>query len=186
MVSPFLIIGIVLVLVVLGALFGPSLMRQMRSEKPKDVTSESGYDFALQTMGDERRAQRELDERQKHVQTVDIQPLSAGEEERFRADWAAAQAKFVNEPGPAMIDADHLVKEVMQVRGYPVANFEQNAANIAVNHPDLVIHFRAVRDFTMKNKQTQAGPEELSQIMMDYHSLFDELLGDKPVLDDGK
>ena len=65
-------------------------------------------------MGNEKKAQTEMDERQKHVETLNIRPLSLSERERYLAEWTAVQAKFIDQPGPATVEADHLIMEVMQ------------------------------------------------------------------------
>ena len=118
-----------------------------------------------------------MNERQKHVEALDIRPLSATERERYRADWTAVQSKFVDDPEQAIVDADRLIIEVMQLRAYPVANFEQRAADISVNYPALVSNYRAAREIAVKNEQHQADTEELRQAMIHYRSLFEELLG---------
>ena len=66
--------------------------------------------------------------------------------------------------------------EVMQLRAYPVSDFEQRAADISVNYPDLVSNYRAAREIALKNEQEQADTEELRQAMIHYRSLFEELL----------
>jgi hypothetical protein len=184
--STYLLIGFVLVLVIVGASFGPNLVRRIRSDRLKVHDEGSEYQFALQTMGNERRAQRELDEQQKHISSADIRPLTVVEQEHYQAEWTAVQSGFTAAPGQAIIDADHLGMEVMQLRGYPVANFEQQAADISTIYPDLVMYYRAARDIAIKNKQNQANPEELNQAMISYGSLFDELLGGKAVVEGGK
>ena len=130
----------------------------------------------MQTLGDEKKAQTELDERQKHVEALNIRPLSVSERERYLADWTAVQSKFVDEPGQAIVDADRLIMEVMQLRAYPVSDFEQRAADISVNYPALVSNYRAARVIAIKNEQHQADTEELRQAMIYYRSLFEELL----------
>jgi len=136
----------------------------------------------VQTIGDEKKAQMELDERQKHVKTLDIRPLSVSERERYLADWTAVQSKFVDEPGQAIVDADRLIMEVMQLRNYPVSDFEQRAADLSVNYPALVTNYRAAREIAIKNEQHQADTEQLRQAMIYYRSLFDELLGTEAVV----
>jgi hypothetical protein len=118
-----------------------------------------------------------LDERQKHVEGLNIQPLSVAERERYLENWAAIQSNFVDEPGQAIINADRLIMEVMQIRAYPVSDFEQRAADISVNYPALVSNYRAEREIAVKNEQHQANTEELRQAMIYYRSLFEELLG---------
>ena len=130
----------------------------------------------MQTLGDEKKAQTELEERQKHVKALDIRPLSDNEHKRYAADWAAVQSKFVDEPGQAIVDADRLIMEVMQKRAYPISDFEQRAADVSVSYPALVSNYRAARVIALKNQEHLADTEELRQAMIYYRSLFDELL----------
>jgi hypothetical protein len=171
----------VVVLVIIGALLGVAFSRRKRSEKLHDKFG-TEYDHTVQTMGNEKKAQTELKERQKHVETLNIRPLTASEHERYLADWKAVQSKFVDEPGQAVIDADGLIMEVMQLRNYPIADFDQRAADISVNYPALVTNYRAAREIALKNKQGQASTEELRQAMIYYRPLFEELLGTETVL----
>jgi hypothetical protein len=71
--------------------------------------------------------------------------------------------------------------QVIQMRNYPVSDFEQRAADISVKYPALVTNYRAAREIAVKNEQHQANTEELRQAMIHYRSLFDELLGTEPV-----
>jgi len=128
-------------------------------------------------MGNEKKAQIELNERQDYVNALNIRPLSIKERERYLANWASVQSKFVDEPGQAIIDADGLIMEVMQLRDYPISDFEQRAADVSVSYPTLVGNYRAARAIAVKNEQHQADTEELRQAMIYYHSLFEELVG---------
>jgi hypothetical protein len=174
--STVTIIVVVLVLVIIGALLGLVFSRRNRTERLHDKFGPE-YDHTVQTMGSKKKAQSELEERQKHVKALEIRPLSISEREHYLTDWSAVQSKFVDEPGQAIEAADRLIKEVMQVRDYPVSDFEQRAADISVTYPDLVSNYRAAREIAIKNEQGQADTEELRQAMIYYRSLFDELLG---------
>jgi uncharacterized protein YneF (UPF0154 family) len=165
------VVGVVIVGVILGLVFS----RRNRSTQLHEKFGPE-YDRTVQTMGGEKKAQTELNERQKHVGTLDIRPLSVSEHDRYLAEWTAVQSKFVDEPGQAIVDADRLIMEVMQNRGYPVSDFEQRAADISVNYPALVTNYRGAREIANKNKLGQANTEELRQAMIYYRSLFEELL----------
>jgi hypothetical protein len=176
----YTIIIVVAVLVVVGAILGLVFARRRRSGRLHDQFGPE-YDRTVQAAGGERKAQADLEERQKHVEALNIRPLSASERERYQADWAAVQSKFVDQPGQAVGDADRLIMAVMQTRAYPVADFEQRAADISVNYPALVSNYRAARAIALKNEQHQADTEELRNAMIHYRSLFDELLGTEAV-----
>ena len=175
------IIIIVLVLVIIGVIVGLVFARSRRTQRLHDQFGPE-YDHTVQKMGDEKKAQTELDARQKHVEALNIRPLSDSERARYLADWTAVQSKFVDEPGQAIVDADRLIMEVMQIRAYPVADFEQRAADISVKYPALVSNYRAARVIALKNEQHQANTEELRQAMIYYRSLFEELLKPEAVL----
>jgi hypothetical protein len=162
-----LVVGVVLGLVYYG--------RNKRSARLKDQFG-TEYDHTVDAMGGKKKAQKELVERQKHIKALDIHPLSASERARYLTDWSVVQSKFVDQPGQAIGNADRLINEVMQSRAYPVADFEQRAADISVNYPNLVSNYRAARAIAIKNEQNKADTEELRQAMIYYRSLFDELV----------
>ena len=179
------IIVIVVVVVIVGVILGLVFSRRNRSTQLHEKFGPE-YDHTVETMGSEKKAQAELNERQKHVETLDIRPLSVSEHDRYLADWTAVQSKFVDEPGQAIVDADRLIMEVMQIRGYPVSDFEQRAADISVKYPALVANYRGAREIANKNKLGQASTEELRQAMIYYRSLFEELLKIEPVVGEEK
>lgn len=173
--STYYIIIVVAVLVIAGIILAPILARRNRSQNLRNKFGEE-YDHAVQVVGDEKKAQVELEERQKRVKKLNILPLSASDRERYLVDWAAVQSKFVDEPGQAILDADRLIMEVMQLRAYPLSDFDQRAADISVMYPNLVSNYRAARLIAVKNEQQLSDTEELRQAMIYYRSLFEELL----------
>ena len=178
--STYIVIAVVVILVIMGVILAPMFSHRKRSERLHDKFG-SEYDLTVETMGNEKKAHAELDERQKHVKSLNIRPLSVSERERYLADWAAVQSKFVDEPGQAIVDADGLIMEVMQIRNYPISDFEQRAADVSVSYPALVSNYRAARAIAIKNNQREADTEELRQAVIYYRSLFEELLGTEAV-----
>jgi hypothetical protein len=179
--TTYLIIAVVLVLVIVGVILGAIFSSRKRSQRFHDKFGPE-YDRTVKTMGNQKKAQTEMDDRQKHVDTLNIRPLSIGERDHYLADWTAIQAKFIDQPGQATVEADHLIMEVMQKRAYPVSDFEQRAADISVNYPALVSNYRLAREIAIKNEHHQADTEELRQALIYYRSLFDELLKEEIVV----
>ena len=173
--TTFMIVASVVILVIIVAVWWPLMTRSNRSERLQNQFGPE-YDHTVQVLGDEKQAQTELEKRQKHVEALDIRPLTADEHKRYLADWVAVQSKFVDEPDQAVVDADRLIMEVMRLRAYPVSDFEQRAADISVSYPTLVSNYRAARVIALKNQEHQSDTEELRQAMIYYRSLFDELL----------
>src|SRR5205085_2955197 len=134
------------------------------------------YKHAVRKYGDARKAEAELAAREKRVRKLEIRPLTQGEQSRFAEGWRKIQARFVDEPSKALSEADGLIKEVMQTRGYPVGDFDQRAADVSVDHPNVVINYRAGLELAASNKRGKAKTEDLMQEMLHYSSLFDELM----------
>jgi nitrogen fixation-related uncharacterized protein len=167
-----LTIVVVVILVALGLV---ALLWRRRSLKLQEQFGPE-YKHAVRQYGDARKAEAELAAREKRVRKLEIRPPTQEDQSRFAEVWRRTQARFVDEPSKAVDEADGLIKEVMQTRGYPVGDFEQRAADISVDHPDVVINYRAGREIAERNKSGQATTEDLRQAMMHYRSLFEELV----------
>lgn len=166
---------VILVMVIVGTIVGLTFTNRKKTENLQTKFGPE-YEHTVQAFGNEKKAQVELNERQKHVDSLEIHPLTSTERERYLADWIAVQSKFVDQPGQAIVDADHLIMEVMQLRNYPISDFEQRAADVSVSYPSLVGNYRAARVIALKNMEQMADTEELRQAMIYYRSLFEELL----------
>jgi hypothetical protein len=164
------------VVVVLLVIVGVLLARQQRSRKLKaDFGPE--YNRVVAERGDQRSAEQELAGRRKRVSEFEIRPLPPGARERYLERWGQAQRTFVDEPGAAVGEAHVLVQQVMHDRGYPVdEDFEQRAADISVDHPDVVENYRAAHAISVRADQGQASTEQLRQSMVHFRALFDDLL----------
>jgi hypothetical protein len=134
------------------------------------------YDRVVDKKGDLRRAEAELAAREKRVEGYPLRPLAPEERQRFAEAWRATQARFVDEPSAAIREADRLVTEVMEARGYPVGRFEQQAADVSVDHPHVVSNYRAARAIAQANQDGRATTENLREAMVHYRALFEDLL----------
>jgi len=137
------------------------------------------YSRAVSELGSERRAEKELDHRQERVEALDIRPLLPEQRTRFSQEWRNVQSLFVDDPGGAISRADGLVEEVMKVRGYPVSDFDQRAADLSVHHARVVENYRAAREVAEKHRRGAASTEELRRAMVHYRELFQDLLEDR-------
>ena len=135
------------------------------------------YDRAVLERGTPAKAEMELINREKRVHSFSIKALAPATRDRFAEEWAAIQRRFVDDPAGAVSDADSLVNRVMAERGYPMADFEQRAADVSVTYPAVVQNYRAARVIVQRHGRGEAGTEDLRQAMVHYRSLFDELLG---------
>ena len=153
----------------------------MQKRRSGHLQSQFGpeYERALNETGDKRKAEAELQQREKRVQKLSIRPLERADRERFTTDWRRIQAEFVDGPMGSMTHADVLLQEVMSARGYPVENFEQAAADISVDHPTVVQNYRSGHDIAVRHQRGTADTEDLRQAMIHYRELFDELVTDE-------
>jgi hypothetical protein len=149
--------------------------RKRRSTRLKERFG-AEYDQVLLQQGDVRHAEAVLAEREKRVEKFSIRSLSKADRDRYLADWANVQRRFVDDPALAVNEADTLVTMVMSTRGYPMSDFEQRAADISVHYPRVVQNYRSARLIVVRHGQGQATTEELRQAMVYYRSLFEELL----------
>jgi FtsZ-interacting cell division protein ZipA len=168
---------VILVIIAAVALIVGAIV-YIRHRRTENLRRQFGpeYKRALDRYGDQSKAETELAAREKRVRKLELRILTAEEQARFTHAWKKTQACFVDEPSRSVREADGLVKEVMQTRGYPVGDFEQRAADISVDHPKVVANYRAARDIAQRNNSGKATTEDLRQAMVHYRSLFEELL----------
>jgi hypothetical protein len=172
-----LIIGAVVALVVIWLVARQARTRALQ----RDFGPE--YDRTMARVGDRGAAESDLRERRERVSALDVRPLSRSDHDRFATEWTKVQAAFVDAPAEAVSDADQLIQQVMTTRGYPVQDFDRRAADVSVEHPDVVENYRSAHSIALKEarEDTDANTEALRKAMVYYRSLFEELL----VVDDG-
>ena len=135
------------------------------------------YDMTVSEFGSRVRAEAELTSREKRVAGFDIVPLTPADAVSFTQAWSALQGRFIDNPKGVVLDADHLVRELMAKRGYPMGDFERRAADISVDYPGIVAAYRAAQEIAARDERGEADIEELRKAVVHYRTLFDELLG---------
>jgi hypothetical protein len=174
--DPKLIVLVVAVILII-AVFALLYMRKRRS-KTADLQQKFGpeYERAVREHGSERKAEAKLEDREKRVEKLSIRGLDPMERERFSKRWESVQSRFVDSPKGAVAEADDLVSSLMKTRGYPVADFDQRAADISVDHPRVVENCRSAHEIALRVGKNVATTEELRTAMIHYRSLFEELV----------
>jgi hypothetical protein len=142
----------------------------------------SEYGRAVDGAG-RKKGEAELQEREQRVEGFNLRTLGADESQRFNERWTATQTRFVDDPGGAIADADSLLGEAMQARGYPVADFEQRAADVSVDHADFVENYRMAHEKALSHSAGEASTEDLRQAMVHYRWLFSDLVAPGPQTD---
>ena len=175
--DPKMQLALALVAVVLGVL---TLFVLWQVRRTKKLRRRFGPEYERAVEQDGRgRAEAQLQDRQKRVAAFAVLPLNAGDRERFGVSWRRVQEEFVENPKRAVTHADDLLADVMSARGFPVTGFDQRAADLSVDHAEVVQHYRAAHDIALRHERGEAGTEDLRQAMIHYRGLFDELVNDK-------
>ncbi len=111
------------------------------------------------------------------VKRLKIVPLAPAEAARFGYAWNSLQGRFESNPKSVVSEADHLVHELMMKLGYPVAEFEDRAAEISVDHASIVANYHAAQSIAVRDAHGHADTAARRKAMVYYRALFDELLG---------
>jgi hypothetical protein len=170
----WIIIVVVAAVVVVGAI-AAYLARQRQTERLRERFGPE-YDRAVSEQGERSAAEEELAERERKREQLDIVPLAPEARDRYAGSWRDVQTRFVDDPSGAVNDADRLVTDVMRERGYPIDDFEQRAADISVDHPEVVANYRAAHAIYMRQQNGAGETEDLRQAFVHYRALFEELL----------
>ena len=163
------------IFLVLGGLLVMAVTRFQQTKRLKDRFGPE-YDRMVNEVGDKRQVESELQARLAHVENLTIRPLTAEEVNRFALEWQSTQTEFVDEPLASLQKADRLIREVMKAKGYPVEEFEQRAADISVDYPDLVTDYRGLHLIAVKEDDDQVSTEEMRQAMVHGRALFENLV----------
>jgi hypothetical protein len=127
-------------------------------------------------VGNPRKADALLDARARRVSRYTIRPLSSEEHQRFLTAWGRLQGMFVDDPAGAVAEADVLVADLMDTRGYPTRDFDHRAEDISVDHPDVVQHYREAHAIAVNHAHSGTSTEELRKAIVHYRAIFDDLL----------
>jgi hypothetical protein len=157
---------------------GIALWMYIQKERTQKLRSRFGpeYDKAVAEHRDRGHAESELHKREERVAKFKIQPLKAEDRSRYSEDWRREQSRFVDDPRVAVNHADTLVQDVMKRRGYPVGDFDQNAADLSVDHPRVVENYRIAHEIALREGQGVSNTEDLRKAMISYRALFEDLL----------
>jgi hypothetical protein len=173
MITPTL--AIVIALVVLAGI--AYFIKNQRSQKLRSRFGPE-YTRAVEETGNKDKAEAKLQKLADRVERFKLKPLSPEARANFSSSWQRIQSRFVDDPKGALTEADNLIQEIMVARGYPTSDFEQRAADISVDHPLVVEHYRAGHEISLRHAQGRASTEDMRQAMIHYRTLFSELTGE--------
>ena len=174
---------VVIVAVIAIAFLALAAQMYAKSKRRTALQDQFGpeYDRTVDSTGSRRRAERDLAEREKAHDSLDIQPLSEAARNRYTDDWQRAEQRFVDDPELAAREADRIVRSVLDERGYPNDDFDTQTAAISVDHPRVVERYRHGHEMVHGNGASgEQRTENLRKAMVDFRTVFEELIETAP------
>jgi hypothetical protein len=174
----------VVIAIAVVAVLGLVLSRALARRRTSRLQHRFGPEYTRTLGGAEskRDAEAELQAREERRQRLEIRPLSEAARDRYVDNWQSVQAQFVDDPRGAVARADSVIQSVMAERGYPVEDFDQRAADVSVDYPEVVENYRRGHRLAQTSADGNDSTEDLRQAMRHYRALFDELV--EPAADD--
>ena len=169
----WVVIAVVVALVVLGAIWFATRARRTRGLQERFGPE---YDRVAADAPTKREAEAELREREQRREELEIRPLDPSVRDRYRSEWKDVQARFVDDPAGAVADADRVIQSAMRERGYPVEDFDTRAADLSVEHADVVENYRAGHGIAVAHERGNASTEDLRHAVQHYRALFEALV----------
>ena len=168
----------VLIVIGIAALLAVVVWRMFARRRTGRLQEQFGpeYDRAVDGAESRREAEAELQAREQRRRELEIRPLTEAARTRYVDTWRITQQQFVDDPRGAVQSADSLIQSVMADRGYPVEDFEQRAADVSVDHPQVVENYREGHRLARASAGGDESTESLRQAMRHYRALFDELV----------
>jgi hypothetical protein len=171
----WIVITAMVVIVAVGIVAALSASRRTRTKRLKERFGPE-YERTVVEAGEQKAAEKELAARERKRDKLDILPLAPEALQQYANRWRIVQTAFVDNPSSAVGDADQLVTEVMHERGYPVDDFDQQAADISVDHPGVVENYRAAHGIHLLQQERDVGTEQQRQAFVHNRALFEKLL----------
>jgi Tfp pilus assembly protein PilX len=173
--SPGATVAVVIAVLVVLALLALFLRMRIRRRHLQERFGPE-YDRQLQESENRRQAEKDLANRERRYDELDIRPLEPAKREQYAADWQRVQERFVDTPDSAVADADRLVILVMRERGYPTEGYEQQVNDLSVAHARTLEQYRAAHDINSRTGG-DATTEDMRQAMVHYRAVVTDLLG---------
>jgi hypothetical protein len=177
--SPIVVIILIIVVLVIIA----AIAFAVRTSRRKKLQSTFGpeYDRVVADTGSRSDGEKELRERERRHADLELKPLSAESEAQYSTAWEEVQIDFVDNPDQAVATADDLVTRLISERGYPSGDYDDQLANLSVDHARTLGHYRDAHAISLRSQDGEASTEDLRQALVHYRALFADLLGTEPI-----
>jgi hypothetical protein len=171
--------ALITVAIIIGAILGAVAAYIFQRYRSLRLSQRFGpeYSRTIAETGSQWKAEAALELRAKRVRQLHVRPLDPSERKQFLDHWRELEGRFVANPNETLVEADRLISRVMSAEGYPVLDFEQQAADVSVDHAAVVESYREGHRIAVKHAQGRANTEDLRLAMLQYRAFFEELVG---------
>ncbi|MQY28357.1 hypothetical protein [Nocardia aurantia] len=169
------VVIVVVIVVVVAAVLAVAAQPMLRRRRLRERFGPE-YDRTVTESGDRRTAERELAERERRHSELDLRELSDDQRQRYTTRWTEVQERFVDDPEAALQDADQLIVSVMAERGYPTEDFDQQVADLSVEHAEPVGRYRVAHEIATRSDGNGVSTEDMRTAIVHYRDLFQDLL----------
>ncbi|WP_330180781.1 hypothetical protein OHB26_30905 [Nocardia sp. NBC_01503] len=169
---------VVIIILVIAAVvvIALALLPRMRSRKLRERFGPE-YDRTLEQADSRREAERELTEREKRHSQLRLRELGDDEKRRYTMQWAHVQEQFIDDPARALDNADRLLTLAMADRGYPTEGYDQQVADLSVEHARPLAEYRRAHEIAGRAGRGEVSTEDMRAAIVDYRQLFADLVG---------
>ncbi|WP_432137684.1 hypothetical protein [Streptomyces sp. bgisy154] len=178
--STAVIIALIVAAVAIVAIVAFMTVRARRPRGGRNLKQRFGpeYDRAVARHdGDSNAAERELDSLVASYGDLRERPIEPAERDRFEARWTAVQERFVDSPREALGEADRLLAEAAEARGFPDGGrYEEQVEALSVHHAEHVNGYRRVHRAAHTANGSGSGTEDMRVALVEARALFEDLL----------
>lgn len=171
---------VVAVVVAVGVALGFVAVRRQRA-RTAALRERFGpeYDRAVEAAGGSRAGEAELEERLERRRGLSVSAVNGAERPKYEEEWSELEDHFEGEDSElaALARADALVTTILADCGYPLESFDRRAADLSVDYPEEVGHYRRAHDVYRRADDGEASREDMYEALQHYRAFLDALLG---------
>jgi hypothetical protein len=136
------------------------------------------YDRVVREHGNLRAVDRELLRRKRLHDSLSLQTISAQDQEFYTTSWQHLQGGFLDDPVLALGSAEQLVAKLLDARGYPSADQNEQLSLLSVKHAKMLADYREAQ---LTSRRAQMDPaststEDIRKALLHCRALFDGVL----------
>jgi hypothetical protein len=173
--TPQILILVLVIIVVVALVVGGWYLLRRRSLRERFGPE---YDRVVADSASRTVAERELRDRERRHAQLELVELSPQARAEYTRQWEELQIRFVDAPEEAVNDADDLVTRLISDRGYPTGDYDEQVAQLSVEHAATLASYREAHDISLLNRRGEADTEKLRMAVVHYRALVAELLSE--------